>query len=455
MKAIKFTKHIVFLTTFLFITSCDLVDVTDIQPVYQVSEKNVITNIDQAQTALYGTYGILIDGLEFTSYVPGFSSLMGLTMKVGSRGPGSFSQFFNNEVTSENAYIELLYTKMYFLLNNANHIITKTEKLDSDDSRKNEIIAEAKTLRALTNFYLLRFWGQFFDENSNYGIVLKEEPISDAIIQGRANVKDTYALILEDLDYAIQYGPDFSNTFYTSNLFAKALKSKVLLYKKDYTTAAKLALEVIEADDRTLEDAFADIFTKKIANTKEVLFQTPFDNANDRNNKAFIFRSYFGLTDFYKDFMEGDLRKSAAIASNGVNNKFNNSVYNGEALTADTEYFMRLGEVYLIYAEAVLRGDDDIEASLDALNMIRERSDNTLIETADKTELLEAIRKEKIYELGGEGGEEWFDLVRYYKEGDLDINDFKPISSDSKLILPIPFQSVKLSNNMIDQNPDY
>ncbi|CDF78636.1 SusD-like protein [Formosa agariphila KMM 3901] len=456
MKILKFTLIYIFLfTSFNLFTSCEVIDVTDVQPVYQVSEENVITNLEQAQAVLYGTYGILIDGLEFTSYAPGLTSCMGLTMKVGSRGPSSFNQFVNNEVNSSNTYVELIYTKMYFLLNNANHIITKTQELEGDSSAKNEIIAEAKTLRALTHFYLLRLWGQFYDENSSYGIVLKQQPISDAVIQERSSVLDTYNLILEDLEFAIEHGPEFSNTFYTSNLFAKALKSKVLLYKKDYSNAAQLALEVINSGERNLEDTYADIFIKKISNTNEVLFQTPFDNANDRNNKAFIFRSYFSLSDTYKEFMQDDLRYDAAIASNGNNNKFNNSTYNGETLTADTEYFMRLDEVYLIYAEAVLRGDDNLEEALSALNKIRERSGNVLFEMTTKESLLDKIREEKMYELGAESGEEWFDLVRYHIEGDININDFKPLTSDSKLILPLPTQSIQLSEGKIVQNPNY
>lgn len=461
MKLFNIKTLIVLLSVTLFLNSCELADVTDIDPVYQISEEKVITNLDQAQSVLYGTYGVLLDGLEYIVYTPAITSMMGLTMQPGVWGGSSENAFFTNDVNPDNYYLEYIYTKMYFLINNANHIITKTEKLETTEARKNEIIAEAKILRALSNFYLLRLWGEFYDLNSPYGIVLKKEPIVNAAPKARANVSDSYDLILDDLEFGINYGPVFTNTFYTSNLFAKALKSKVLLYKKEYEMAAQLAFEVINSDERTLEDTFADIFTKKIENPDEVLFQTPFDNLNDRNNKAFMLRAYFGLSDYYVDILEGDARKDVAVAYNSAgsvrNGKFNNSTYNGVPLTADTEYFLRLDEVYLIYAEAVLRADnaDAITKSRDAINVIRERSGNPMITTSDKSELLEAIRLEKIYELGAESGEEWFDLVRYHIAGDIDINTFKPISSDTKLILPLPQQTVELSENLIEQNPGY
>lgn len=458
MKPFKIYTYAILFTSFIWNTSCNLTDVTEVDPVFQVSEDKVITNLDQAQNVLYGTYGI-IKSLEFTGYAPGLTSLMGVTMKPGSFAGGSENAFFNNDVAPDNFYAETIYAKMYFLINNANHVITKTEVLNADETRKKEIIGEARALRALSHFYLLRLWGQFYDLNSEYGVVLKAQPITDASVQPRATVSEVYDLILDDLEYAIQNAPDFSNTFYTSKIFAKGLKSKVLLYKKDYSKAAQVALEVINSEDRTLEDAFSDIFTKKIIDTKEVLFQAPFDNLNDRNNKAFMFRAYYLPSEYYIDFLEGDARMEAAIAytSSGAarNAKFNNSVYNGVPLTADTEYFLRLDEVYLIYAEAVLRGDNNTTGALDALNVIRERSGNPLITTTDTSELLETIRNEKIYELGAESGEDWFDLVRFHKEGNLDINDFKPISSESKLILPIPQQSVDLSEGQIIQNPNY
>ena len=382
--------------------------------------------------------------------------MMGLTMKPGTSGGSSELAFFNNDVSSDNTYLKSIYTKMYFLINNANHVITKTEKLTSEEPRKKEIIAQAKALRALSNFYLLRLWGEFYTLDSPYGIVLKTEPISDASIQARASVAETYNLILEDLDYAILNAPEFSNTFYVSNLFAKALKSKVLLYKKEYAQAAQLALEVVNSNKRSLETTYAEIFTKKIINTKEVLFQTPFDNLNDRNNKAFVFRTVFTVSDYYVTYMQTDARKTAAIVGAVPrNNKYNGSTFNGVPLTADTEYFLRLDEVYLIYAEAVLRGNNDLNASLTALNTIRKRSLNPVISTTDKATLLAAIRAEKIFELGAESGEEWFDLVRYHKIGDININTYKKIASDSKLILPIPIQSIRLSGGLVTQNPNY
>ena len=63
------------------------------------------------------------------------------------------------------------------------------------------------------------------------------------------------------------------------------------------------------------------------------------------------------------------------------------------------------------------------------------------------------VRKHKLLELVSEVYEEWFDLVRDYKEGDLNITDVKStITSDNQLILPIP-QTALAGNNLLEQNP--
>lgn len=57
----------IFTLTGLLTTSCDIINVTDVDPVYQVSEDKVITNIDQAQTVLYGVYGSLVKRIRLYS----------------------------------------------------------------------------------------------------------------------------------------------------------------------------------------------------------------------------------------------------------------------------------------------------------------------------------------------------------------------------------------------------
>ena len=458
MKKIKYLNLIFIAAALMTQYSCKkLIDVNDVKPVNQLSEDEAITTVSQAQSVLYGAYGQL-KSIEIISYNPGFTCLRGLTMDPGSSS--SAPAYQNNEVPSDDYYLDAIYTKFYQILNNVNHIIEKTPLINTQDPKKNQVLGQAYFLRALCHFYLLREQGYFFDLTSKYGIVLKIKPIESATSEPRSTVQQGYDLILKDLDEAIANAPTFNNTFYASSEAAMALKAKVLLYEKKYADAALMAKRVIQSGRFQFESNYSLIFIKKIVNTKEVIFQTPYDDKNDRNNKAFIFRSSFLPSVYYANFLKGDNRDTAAITklSSGAlrNKKFNNTVFNGQSLTADTEYFLRLDEIYLILAEALVRSSDNITEAQDTLNVIRNRVHMPANTSSTASDLLESIRKEKIYELGAESGEEWYDLVRYNVEGNLKITDFKPGAiTPAKYVLPLPKPTVQLSNGVVEQNPGY
>ena len=91
-----------------------------------------------------------------------------------------------------------------------------------------------------------------------------------------------------------------------------------------------------------------------------------------------------------------------------------------------------------------------------ALNSIRNRSQMPNTTATTKAEVLEAIRIEKMLELGAENGEEWYDLVRYATEGNLTVSTYKPgVTGVTKYVLPLPYLTVNLSNNVVEQNPGY
>lgn len=448
----------ILLVVCMLTASCELVDVSKIEPVNQLGEDQAITTINQAQSVLYGTYG-QIKSFAIHTTSPGLYALMGGTMIPGTSGGTTEASFKDNNIDPQNTTIPGIYSQWYKVLNNTNHIIEKTAIIATTDPRKESLIGEAKFIRALSHFYLLRAFGQFYDVNSTYGIVLKDKPIQSADPQPRATVKESYNLIISDLDYAIANAPSFKNTFYASKQAAMALKAKVLLYMKRYSEAATLSGQVIANGPFQLEATYSDIFTKKIVNTREVLFQIPYDDKNDRNNKAFVFRSSYVPSPSYIARMTGDKRATAALITVGTairNNKYNGTTFNGQVLTADTEYFLRLDEIYLIQAEAIVRSNGNFDDARNAINAIRTRAGMPIITSNDKAELLELIRIEKILELGAESGEEWFDMVRYAVEDNFDIKSVKPgVTTKDKYILPIPFNSVSLSNGVVIQNPNY
>ncbi len=444
-------------------SACDLFDVTEVKPVYQLNESEVITDIPSAEKVLTGAYGLLTKGLDLIVYMPGLTSLMGLTFEPGPWAGASENSFYTNNPDPDDYYIKSVYTKCYQVINVCNHVIAKTGRLQTDDPRKKEIIGEARFLRAFMHFDLLRHFGQFYHMDSEYGIVLRTKPVKNIDPFPRQTVKACYDTILQDLDYAMQYAPDYTTAVYASKVAARGLKAKVLLYAGRYAESAEAAEKVTESTAVHLEDKFAYIFMDSAGlfkyHSKECLFATPFDATNERNNKSFMFRAYYLPSHYYDSVLTGDNRKPACISVNDAgalrNAKFPGATVDNQPLTAETEYFLRLDEVYLILAEALAR-TNKFAAARNALNVIRSRVDMPVNNDHSQAALLEAIRKEKVLELGGENGEDWFDLVRYTVNDDLKIAAFKPgVKSENRYILPIPLSSINASKGVVKQNPGY
>jgi hypothetical protein len=463
------TRYLTYFVAGLFALSlqaCSLVDVTDIEPPFKLSEENVITDVPSANKVLTGAYAQL-HTFDMLVTEPAITGCMGLSFDVSTSGGSTYQQFADNDIKADNSQLNGIYTGWYYLINISSHVIEKTSQLTTTEPRKNEIIAEASFLRALGHFSVLRLYGQFFDTASEYGIVTWDAPVKDVVAKPRSTVSESYAQIEKDLKVAIANAPQYTTGKYASKQAANMLLAKVYLYKKDYAQAAQYAAATIDQrGNAKLEDKFADVFIKNF-NSKEALLTPPFDDKSERNNKAFAFRSYVLPKMSYFNSLAGDPRQTVVVTFTTTppvatrNGKFTNTVSaSGQALTANTEYFLRLSEAYLILAEALIRSGNpaDLAKGRDMINVIRGRAGATLIPATvqTKAELLQAVLKEKQLELGCESGEEWYDLVRFMVEGDINIASYKPnVNSKIRYIVPIPLTTIKAGNNVVKQNPGY
>jgi len=462
----RYLSYVVAALLAVSLQACSLVEVTDIVPPFKLSEENVITNIPSANKVLTGAYAQL-HTFDMLVTEPAITGCMGISFDVSTSGGASYQQFADNDIKADNSQLSGIYTGWYYIINLSGHIIEKTSRLEITDPRKNQIIAEASFLRALGHFSLLRLYGQFFDTTSPYGIVTWDAPVNDIVAKPRSTVSESYAQIEKDLKFAIANAPQYTSGKYASKQAANMLLAKVYLYKKDYAQAALYAAATIDQrGNAKLEDKFADVFTKNFKST-EALLAPPFDDAAERNNKAFAFRAYVLPKVSYFNSMAGDPRQTLVVTFTTTtpvatrNAKFTNTLSaSGQTLTANTHYFLRLSEAYLILAEALIRSGNpaDLAKGRDMINVIRARAGATLILSTvqTKAELLQAVLKEKQFELGCESGEDWYDLVRFTVEGDINIVNYKPnVTNKNRYIIPIPLTTIKAGNNVVKQNPGY
>ncbi len=456
--------------------SCDLVGpIDEIEPFYKLTEENIFSDATKCEASLNGVYAAW-RGTGIASYT---SSTLMLSGNYEPLAPGaSGSDLFENMADMEDYYLGVYYSDYYDMIQRANFLI---EGMQSDlvipglsDERRVEIEAEARLHRAFAHFFLLRNFGQFYDQTSELGIVLRSEPVRKATDYPRSTVEQAYDLILSDIDYAIDNAPIFAESGFLTSWAAKALKAKVLLYTTDWEEAATLALEVINSGVYELKTDFRDLYAEGYK-SMEVIFSpisiaissyVPYTGSSYNNPgqllKAIADLSVGGPSD--GDILMGtgyDPRFAYAHAALmlplGVyNNKYPFQKVDGEQ--TNSHFVLRLGEMYLIYAEAQARlaaGTNVDAGALQKLNDIRNRAGLLDLSPATKAELLEAIRIEKTLELFGEFNEPWFDMVRYHILGDINISDIRPnITSNDQLILPFPVKALS-GNGALLQNPGY
>lgn len=490
------------LLTISFLSSCS---VDNFLPEGVLTEETLIVDEATAKVALNGIYSASRANMNGVEPLTMSLMLSGVEQRLGEYANPELKAFFENNVQptpldSRQSNLFTFYVKSYSLINLANFFITKVEKGVPGLTQKkaNEMLAEAKTLRANAHFMLLRVFGQFYDTSSQYGIVASTQVIDGFTKLKRNTVDQTYNLIISDLEFAIKHASNSKKHFYVNKTFSEALLAKVNLYKGDFSKAVTHSQNVINSlgTDFELQDTYSAIFAQG-AESIEVLYAPFYKEDSEEENVVSISSNNVRPSNYFKNItnpmvadttisvpkkdiygfpipgefkdslvVRHDPRYQFAFGPPTSNNKTN--VYNKYPSLSSSYYYLRVAEVYLIYAEALVRSNGSTQNALDALNTVRKRAyENitipyydgvkpTLVTFTTKAALLEDIRKEKMIELCIENAESWFDLVRYDRLGNLSASSFKPsINNQNKLIFPIGLPTLFNNSNFGPQNPGY
>ncbi len=443
-------KILMFITILFVVTSCELTDVLENDPPSSLVSANVVRSEADARALLTGVYSVIISRVSASYYIS-TETIPG--MLIGSMTARTNNSFIENDLQPDNSAVGAYWLIFYSVIDLTNNVISLTDALADEEfsgDSKSEIIGEARFLRAMAAFDALRYFGQFYDMSSSLGIILRTEPANFTTRdKARSTVAESYAQIMSDLDFAIANAPDFSVSYRGSKTAAKALKAKVLLFQGENAAAASLAEEVINEGTRSLEADFASAFDNGINSSEMILMTYRDENSDsDQNNRKRFYWFSGGRpgTTWFPALMAGDPREALSYSGITVLKVDNEATYR-------PTYFMRLAEMYLIQAEALMRSGAGLAVSKAPLDVIRNRAGIGDSPATTIAELEDDIFDEIVKELAFENGSDWFAAIRFDKAMTL-----KPsITSVNQYILPIPedefFGNGALS--LADQNPGY
>ncbi len=386
------------------------------------------------------------------------------------------------------------WSTLYEGIKRTNVVIEKVPAIEMDVTLRNRYIAEAKFLRALYYFDLVRAWG---------GVPLVTA-LNPPLKLERSSKEDIYLQIESDLLAAI---PDLTekSEIPTTELgratkgAAKALLAKVYLFKGDFSNAEKYALEVITPGTYGLEPVFTDANGVNGEHGIESVFEigalgveaeagnqyANVQGVRGTPNRGWGFnrptpnlRNSFETDDprMKGTIIDlGDILDGILIAGDGLTpdvttdangNILETECYNRKVWTPGNDVpsqfnhnrrIIRYADVLLMAAEA-LNENNKPDDALIHLNKVRERAreGNSAIlpdvTTTDKTLLRDLILTERRHELALEGQRFW-DLVRTGK-ATLVLGPYGFVTGQHEL-LPIPQSEIDISQGSLTQNPNW
>ncbi|MCD0488104.1 RagB/SusD family nutrient uptake outer membrane protein [Pedobacter sp. MC2016-14] len=374
----------------------------------------------------------------------------------------------------------------YKILNAANGLLKNVMALPDNKftgNRKNEILAEARFLRAYAHLKLLTYYAEWYKMDSQYGVLLRDQVVTLTTTEkARSSVKESYDFITSDLDFAITNAPAANPNYYVTKWAAMALKIKMLMLRNtsaDYAEVISLANTITSGSPFVLEARAEDIFhTKGLASTEVILGLKP--QANQISDPYSKSRNYFpaasalwvasaGLKNLYANdprgaWMIGTATPYTALYAPGTSYFMKYILQGGVPTTvSETDYPLRLTEVYLLKAEAIVRSGGSLSDAKALVHTIQQKAGITAtanntnylaVESAtNAADLLVEIYKETVRSLVAEDGSEWTSLLRLPMST---ITQFKPsLTKQTQFIFPVPATEFLTNSLFGDQNPGY
>lgn len=428
---------------------------------------------------------------------------------TGKQGE-NLTKMNKQNLTSDNDLVK--WNSFYKVINAANAIIQygpgvlQKDPLFTEEA-SDQFVAEAKTVRALAYFYLIRTFRDVPLITDAYLLDIQE------LKQPKTPEKEIIDRIILDLQWSLKrlnvsYSLTWENKCRATRWAAQTLLADIYLWNEQYKECMDACQLIMnserfrlvgatqdeeEEEDETNREKWFDIFYPGL--TDESIWELYYDYENNQRNNLFnrfidggFYKMNTKLADeFGADENAGDVR--------GLNNTYikDNLIWKYVGITNDGNtkrsgasaspnwILYRYADVVLMYAEACTMYQNNEKyrlLAMNAINLIRNRAGVTALKedevlTMSERDLLQIILNERKKEFVAEG-KRWYDLVRIAKKNDyltykqmvVDILlENVPmaekaiyqtkLSNPYSLYLPIYKNEIDMGKGVLVQNPAY
>lgn len=499
-------KYIIILLTALLFGSCN--NWLDLAPENERLSDAYWTSKEDVRNTMMSCYVRLRDCQEAMVQ---WGEIRADAVVLTGKEPEDLLKINKQNLTSDNTFVK--WEKFYRVINSANAVIQYTPSVLKKDplfteEEADQYIAEAKTVRSLVYFYLIR---AFRDVP-----LVTDAYLTDAqdLFKAKSTDREILDRIILDLKWSLKrlqvtYGSLWENKCRATRWAAQTLLADLYLWDGQYKECIDACNLIIKSERFRLlgvlkeeednnesinREKWFDIFYPGLSD--ESIWELHYDHENNQKNLLF---DRFKTDGYYKIRVKlvDDFNADESITDlRALNNTFtkdnliwkylgtinDGSTYRGDANKSANWIFYRYADVLLMYAEAcVMFQENDPVYRLEAvgaLNAVKERAGLPAIKvdealTMSQRSFIETILAERKKEFVAEG-KRWFDLVRTAKRNDyttykqMIINillENVPIaekaiyqtklSNPYSLYFPIYKTEIDMGDGLLIQNPAY
>lgn len=455
----------------------------DLVPPDGIIRENYWQNKEQVHAAVIGCYASLMDGGTSaasrgpaeTFFIWGEIRADMVTPSLGTRAEEN--EIFNISTQPNNTIVD--WRPIYNIINYCNTVLDYAPSVLQKDptftqEALNGYLAEAKTLRALMYFYLVRSFGEV-------PLKLKATASDEDIVQlAKSSSAEVLTQIVKDLSEAesnavVTYG-DLRDKGRITRYTVNTIQADVALWMENYAAAVTACDKVINSRRFGLIASSAAWFNTlyRTGNSNESIFEIQFNQQkiNPFYNMHAIAttRRYIAANRVMDQIFTTEvniLSGTPDIRSNGASVRAEDNVIwkyigtNNEDMIAQADsythwFFYRYADILLMKAEALAQIDGRGAEALQLVNQVRARAfapdaTNNNPDITNKDELSLYILQERSREFAFEG-KRWYDVLRYVKK-----NNYANIAFLQEMVAGIvPASSVRTAQaKMLDHNSHY
>lgn len=465
----------------------------DLEPQFTQDADNYFNSPSDYDLALIGAYDLLQSSfiLNWIGEIASDNTIAGGESVTDTEGLHQIDNMTHNAVNNE---LRNVFRWNYAGIARVNYIMEYKDNIDFVG--KEEIIGQARFLRAYYYFQLVKYFG-------DVPLIIDKRLGAEEVTQvSRTPAAEVYQQIESDLQYAVDNLPwSYAEKGRADKGAALSLLGKVYLFQNKFSDATFALDRVISEGGYSLVENFEDLWTLANENNSETIFDVEYSGLEGGSYDCLIclegnaapgfhgIRQYNGpvygdgnsynlpTPELYNAFDPSDPRRditvldldafiaaqpnpgsiSYAIGGGGHTGYYNNKYIKriGEIglpdndLTSPLNYkVIRYADVLLMAAEAYNRSGDD-GLALIYLNQVRARVNMPDI-LSSGSQLTQDIWNERRLELSCEGFR-FFDLVRTGQADDF-IPNFVVGKNE---LFPIPQVEIDLAGGTWTQNNNY